>query len=55
MKPRVYVQKIIAAVIMMDKALSGEPIERQERTFKPRDVPGFDPADDGDVVLASYD
>ncbi|MFH1632007.1 MAG: transglycosylase SLT domain-containing protein [bacterium] len=49
MKPRVYVQKIAAAVIMMDKVLNGEPIERKEKgTFSKSDIPGWDPADDGD-------
>ncbi|MFA6131273.1 MAG: transglycosylase SLT domain-containing protein [Patescibacteria group bacterium] len=48
MKPRVYVQKVIATTIMMDHALHGETIKKVERTFRPSDVPGWEPAEDGE-------
>ncbi len=51
MKPRAYVQKVLASVIMMDRALRGLPLERRDvrrdGNFTPEDIPGWDPADDG--------
>lgn len=51
-KPRIYVQKIAAAVIFMDKTLRGELIERKEDGyFTSDDIPGWDPANDGENVI----
>lgn len=48
MKPRVYVQRIAAAAIMMDKALRGEAIVRKDDGyFTLADIPGWNPAEDG--------
>lgn len=54
MKPRVYVQRILASIIMMDRALTGVPIERQQTRFALDDIPGWNPAYDGEDLLASF-
>ena len=52
-KPRVYVQRVLAAGAIMKRTLGGQVVEKVDSLTR-RDIPGFDPADDGDVVLAAY-
>ena len=46
MKPRVYVWKVLASVIMMDRVHRGLPLERVAKNFTTSDIPGWDPNDD---------
>ena len=46
MKPRVYVPRVLACVVMMTRALKGEPLVRLDRV-QPEDIPGWDPRNDG--------
>jgi len=54
-KPRLYVDKVLAGVAVMNKMFSGEKLEKVS-TLSPGDVPGFYPKDDGQwpvQILAS--
>ncbi len=46
MKPRIYVQRILASVVMMDRVMHGQTIEKLERKLEPADVPGWYPDED---------
>jgi soluble lytic murein transglycosylase-like protein len=45
-KPRVYLWKVLASVIMMDKASRGEKLEKVTEDFTSDDIPGWDPMND---------
>ncbi len=45
-KPRVYLWKVLASVIMMDKASRGKELKKVDKDFTPDDIPGWDPMDD---------
>lgn len=46
MKPRVYVPRVLATVVMMDRRMNGNELTQLDR-IRPGDIPGWNPADDG--------
>lgn len=46
MKPRVYVEKVLASITMMQVVMMGQELTKKTR-LNPKDVPGFNPAADG--------